>query len=54
MCCQDKIIQMEPKGDRERGESLVCRDHLAHIFISNALAVRVLCTVIPCITVSLA
>ena len=26
---QDKMVETEPRGDRERGESLVCRDRLA-------------------------
>ena len=32
MGCQDEMVEMESQGDRERGErgeTLVCRDHLA-------------------------
>ena len=28
MGCQDEMVEMEPQGDRERGETLVCRDHV--------------------------
>ena len=28
--CQDKTAEMESQGEKERGETLVCRDHLAH------------------------
>ena len=30
MGCQDEMVEMEPQGDRERGETLVCRDQLVH------------------------
>ena len=30
MDCKDEMVEMEPQGNRERGETLVCRDHLAH------------------------
>ena len=29
MGCKDEMVETEPQGDRERGETLVCRDHLA-------------------------
>ena len=28
MGCQDEMVEMESQGDRERGETLVCRDHV--------------------------
>ena len=30
MGCQDETVEMESQGNRERGEPLVCRDHLDH------------------------
>ena len=27
---QDAMVEMEPQEDKEIGELLVCRDHLAH------------------------
>ena len=30
MGCQDEMVEMESQGNRERGETLVCRDHLDH------------------------
>ena len=27
---QDKMVEMESQEDKERRETLVCRDHLAH------------------------
>ena len=29
MECQDEMVEMESQGDEGRGETLVCRDHLA-------------------------
>ena len=29
MGCQDEMVEMEPQEDKEIGELLVCRDHLA-------------------------
>ena len=30
MGCQDETVEMESQGEKERGETLVCRDHMAH------------------------
>ena len=30
MGCQDEMVEMESQEAKERGETLVCRDHLEH------------------------
>ena len=35
MGCQDEMVEMEPQEDKGRGETLVCRDHLAHKAYTN-------------------
>ena len=30
MGCQDEMVEMEPQEEKGRGETLVCKDHLAH------------------------
>ena len=30
MGCQDEMVEMEPQEAKEREETLVCWDHLAH------------------------
>ena len=30
MGCQDEMVEMDFQGEKERGETLVCRDHLVH------------------------
>ena len=42
MECQEEMVEMEPQGEKERGETLVCRDHLDHkVATHSSLIIRV-------------
>ena len=32
MGCQDEMVEMGSQGGMEKGETLVCRDYLAHVY----------------------
>ena len=40
MGCQDEMVEMDSQGEKERGETLVCRDHLVHKVGKFSISIR--------------